>query len=91
MSNFFAGPFITAGLNQQGRAESSDKLYCIRVYVILNLFLLLSTILSLFLPTIIIKSNVKTLEGKERLLNVKLGELQFYGLLINTVDGSDHT
>ena len=73
MSNFFAGPFITAGLNQQGRAESSDKLYCIRVYVILNLFLLLSTILSLFLPTIIIKSNVKTLEGKKRLLNVKSG------------------
>ena len=35
VSNFFAGPFITAGLNQQGRAESSDKLYCIRVYVIL--------------------------------------------------------
>ena len=33
--NFFAGPFITAGLNQKGRAESSDKLYCIRVYVIL--------------------------------------------------------
>ena len=33
-SNFFqAGPFITAGLNQQGREESSDKLYCIRVYV----------------------------------------------------------
>ena len=29
VSNFFAGPFITAGLNQQGRAESSDKLYCI--------------------------------------------------------------
>ena len=28
--NFFAGPFITAGSNQQGRAESSDKLYCIR-------------------------------------------------------------
>ena len=72
-SNVFAGPFITAGLNQQGRAESSDKLYCIRVYVILNLFLLLSTILSLFLPTIIIKSNVKTLEGKERLLNAKSG------------------
>ena len=71
MSNFFAGPLITAGLNQQGRAESSGKLYCIRVYVILNLFLLLSTILSLFLPTIIIKSNVKTLKGKERLLNVK--------------------
>ena len=37
MSNFLAGPFITAGLNQQGRAESSEKLYCIRVYVILNL------------------------------------------------------
>ena len=36
VSNFFAGPFITAGLNQQGRAESSDKLYCIRVYVIIN-------------------------------------------------------
>ena len=71
-SNFFqAGPF--AGLNQQGRAESSDKLYCIRVYVILNLFLLFSTILSLFLPTIIIKSHVKTLEGKERLLNVTSG------------------
>ena len=73
MSNFFAGPFITAGLNQQGRAESSDKFYCIRVCVILNLFLLLSTILSLFPPTIIIKSNVKTLEGKKRLLNVKSG------------------
>ena len=73
-SNFFqAGPFITAGLNQQGRAESSDKLYCIRVYVILNLFLLLSTILSLFLPTIIIKSNVKTLERKKHLLNVNSG------------------
>ena len=73
VSNFSAGPFITAGLNQQGRAESSDKLYYIRVFVILNLFLLLSTILFLFLPTIIIKSNVKTLEGKERLLNVKSG------------------
>ena len=37
VSNFFqAGPFITAGLNQQGRAESSDKLYCIRVYVMIN-------------------------------------------------------
>ena len=34
-SNFFAGPFITAGLNQQGGAESSDKPYYIRVYVIL--------------------------------------------------------
>ena len=74
VSNFFAGPFITAGLNQQGRAESSDKLYCIRVYVILDwYFLLLSTILFLFLPTIIIKSNFKTLEGKERLLNVRPG------------------
>ena len=73
VSNFFAGPFITAGLNQQGRAESSEKLYCIRVYVILNLFLLLSTILSLFLPTILIKSNVKTLEGKKRLLNETSG------------------
>ena len=53
-SNFFqAGPF--AGLNQQGRAESSDKLYCIRVYVILNLFLLLSTIVYLFLPTNVTK------------------------------------
>ena len=31
----FAGPFITAGSNQQGRPESSDKCYCIRVYVIL--------------------------------------------------------
>ena len=28
-SNCFAGPFITAGSNQQGRVESSDKLYCI--------------------------------------------------------------
>ena len=55
VSNVFAGPFITAGLNQQGRAESSDKLYCIRVYVILNLFLLLSTIVSLFLPTNVTK------------------------------------
>ena len=74
VSNFFAGPFITAGLNQQGRAESSDKLYCIRVYVILDwYFLLLSTILFLFLPTIIIKSNFKTLEEKERLLNVRPG------------------
>ena len=26
----FAGPFITASSNQQGRAESSDKLNCIR-------------------------------------------------------------
>ena len=43
-SNVFVGPFTIAGLNQQRRAESSDKLYCIRVYVILNLFLLLSTI-----------------------------------------------
>ena len=33
---FCAGPFITAGLNQQGRAESSDKLYCIRSYLRLN-------------------------------------------------------
>ena len=31
-SNFFAGPLITAGLNQQGRAESRNKLYGIRVY-----------------------------------------------------------
>ena len=73
VSNFFAGPFITASLNQQGRAESSEKLYCIRVYVILNLFLSFSTILSLFLPTIVIKSNVKTLEGKKRLLNETSG------------------
>ena len=35
VSKVFAGPFITAGLNQQGRAESSDKLYCIRVYATL--------------------------------------------------------
>ena len=28
-SNCFAGPFIAAGSNQQGRVESSDKLYCI--------------------------------------------------------------
>ena len=27
VSNCFAGPFITAGSNQQGRTESSDKLY----------------------------------------------------------------
>ena len=40
-SNFFqAGPFITAGLDQQGRAESSDKLYCICVYAILNGYLI---------------------------------------------------
>ena len=38
VSNFSAGPFITAGLNQQVGAESSDKLYCIRVYVILFTF-----------------------------------------------------
>ena len=31
-SNFFAGQLITAGLNQQGRAESRNKLYGIRVY-----------------------------------------------------------
>ena len=36
VNTFFAGPFISAGLNQEGRAESSDKLYYIRVYVILN-------------------------------------------------------
>ena len=29
-SNCFAGPFVTAGSNQQGRVENSDKLYCIR-------------------------------------------------------------
>ena len=81
MSNFFAGPFITAGLNQQGRAESSDKLYCIRVYVILNLFLLLSTILSLFLPTIIIKSNVKTLEGKKTLVEREVGLATILGVI----------
>ena len=34
VGNNFAGPFITAGLNQQGRAESSDKIFCIRFYVI---------------------------------------------------------
>ena len=34
-SNCFAGPSITAGSNQQGRTESSDKLYWIRVYVVL--------------------------------------------------------
>ena len=33
VSNCFDGPFITSGLDQQGRAESSDKLYCICVYV----------------------------------------------------------
>ena len=81
MSNFFAGPFITAGLNQQGRAESSEKLYCIRVYVILNLFLLLSTILSLFLPTIIIKSNVKTLEGKKTLVEREVGLATILGII----------
>ena len=81
VSNFFAGPFITAGLNQQGRAESSEKLYCIRVYVILNLFLLLSTILSLFLPTIIIKSNVKTLEEKKRLVEREVGLATILGII----------
>ena len=81
VSNFFAGPFITAGLNQQGRAESSEKLYCIRVYVILNLFLLLSTILSLFLPTIIIKSNVKTLEGKKTLVEREVGLATILGII----------
>ena len=81
MSNFFAGPFITAGLNQQGRAESSEKLYCIRVYVILNLFLLLSTILSLFLPTIMIKSNVKTLEGKKTLVEREVGLATILGII----------
>ena len=35
VSNCFAGPFITADSNQQGRVESSDKL-SIRFYVILN-------------------------------------------------------
>ena len=65
MSNCFTGPFITASSNQQGRAESSGKLYCIPVYVILNLSLVFSTILSPFLPSIIISSkfNVKTLEA----------------------------
>ena len=81
MSNFFAGPFITAGLNQQGRAESSDKLYCIRVYVILNLFLLLSTIVSLFLPTIIIKPNVKMLEGKKTLVEREVGLSTILGII----------
>ena len=81
VSNFFAGPFITAGLNQQGRAESSEKLYCIRVYVILNLFLLLSTRLSLFLPTIIIKSNVKTLEGKKTLVEREVGLATILGII----------
>ena len=81
VSNFFAGPFITAGLNQQGRAESSEKLYCIRVYVILNLFLLLSKILSLFLPTIIIKSNVKTLEGKKTLVEREVGLATILGII----------
>ena len=81
VSNFFAGPFITAGLNQQGRAESSEKLYCIRVYVILNLFLLLSKILSLFLPTITIKSNVKTLEGKKTLVEREVGLATILGII----------
>ena len=81
VSNFFAGPFITAGLNQQGRAESSEKLYCIRVYVILNLFLSLSTIRSLFLPTIIIKSNVKTLEGKKTLVEREVGLATILGII----------
>ena len=63
VSNFFAGPFITAGLNQKGRAESSDKLYCIRVFVILfNTYFIL---LSLSLPTIIIKQMSKRLRGKK--------------------------
>ena len=35
VTNCFAGPFITAGSNQQGRTESSDKLYRIGVDVIL--------------------------------------------------------
>ena len=81
MSNFFAGPFITAGLNQQGRAESSEKLYCIRVCVILNLFLSLSTILSLFLLTILIKSNVKTLEGKKTLVEREVRLATILGII----------
>ena len=36
VSNVFAGPFVTAGFNQQGKAESSVKLYCILLYVILS-------------------------------------------------------
>ena len=32
VSNFFAGELITAGLNKQGKAESGNKLYGIRVY-----------------------------------------------------------
>ena len=39
-SNFFAGPVIAAGLNQQGRAESSNKLYCIRVYVMTYIYII---------------------------------------------------
>ena len=62
---------ITAdGLNQQGRAESSDKLYRIHVCVILfHTFSLSAHHYN--------KANVKTLDGKKRLLNVKSDYLQF--------------
>ena len=64
---------ITAdGLNQQGRAESSDKLYSIHVCVILfNTFSLSAHHYNKLKP------NVKTLDGKKRLLNVKSDYLQF--------------
>ena len=77
MSNFFAGPFVTAGLNQKGRAESSDKLYCIRVFVILfNTYFIFVAFDNTFSLSAhhYNKANVKTLEGKKkRLLDVKSG------------------
>ena len=82
VSNVFASPFITAGLNQQGRAETSDKLYCIRVYVILNLFLLLVNCLCFFFFWIkgreVVVANDRNTRKNERR---KLREKYIHGLI----------
>ena len=83
MCNFFAGPFITDNNKaEQKVAISFTAFVSMKYYLILNLFLLLSTILSLFLLTIIIKSNVKTLEGKKKpLVEREVGLATILGII----------
>ena len=76
VSNFFAGPFITAGLNQQGRAESIEKLYCIRVFVILfNTYFIFVAFDNTFSLSAHHCNKVKcqNARAKKRLLNEKSG------------------
>ena len=82
MCNFFAGPFITDNYKaEQKVAISFTAFVSMKYYLILNLFLLLPTILSLFLLTIIIKSNVKTLEGKKTLVEREVGLATILGII----------